>query len=147
MAKPIAYFVTRPVIRSSGFDLPVYAPTSIGQSGVIRAIVGNAVLLTAFALLGLALGTLLRRSSGAIAAIFVLGVVPLFAASIVPAASRWIMWLTPAGGFAVQRVKPPSTQVVEPWAQINPWVGLGVACAYAAVGLAIAAWQLERRDA
>ncbi len=143
----VVYFVTRPVIRSSGFDLPAYAPTSIGQSGVIRAIVGNAVLLTAFALLGLALGTLLRRSSGAIAAIFVLGVVPLFAASIVPAASRWIMWLTPAGGFAVQRVKPPSTQVVEPWAQINPWVGLGVACAYAAVGLAIAAWQLERRDA
>jgi hypothetical protein len=143
----VAYFVTRPVIRSSGLTLPAYAPTSIGQPGVIRALVGNAVLLTAFALLGLGLGTLLRRSSGAIAAVFVLGIVPLFAASIVPAAARWIMWLTPAGGFAVQRVKPPSIQVAEPWAQINPLVGLGVACAYAAVALALAAWQLERRDA
>jgi hypothetical protein len=143
----VAYFVTRPVIRRHGLTLPAYAHTSIGQPSVIRAIVGNAVLLTAFALLGLALGTILRRSSGAIALVFALGVVPLFAASIVPAASRWIMWLTPAGGFAVQRAKPPSIEVAESWAQINRWVGLGVACAYAAVGLAVAAWQLERRDA
>jgi ABC-2 family transporter protein len=143
----VAYFATRPVIRDQGLTLPAYAHTSIGQPSVIRALVGNAVLLTAFALLGLALGTILRRSSGAIALVFALGVVPLFAASIVPAASRWIMWLTPAGGFAVQRAKPPSIEVAEPWALINPWVGLGVACAYAAVGLAVAAWQLERRDA
>jgi hypothetical protein len=143
----VAYFVTRPVIRAHGLTLPAYAHTSIGQPGVIRALVGNAVLLTAFALLGLSLGMILRRSSGAIALVFALGVVPLFAASLVPAAAKWIMWLTPAGGFAVQRVKPPNIRVAEPWALINPWVGLGVACAYAAVALAVAVWQIERRDA
>jgi hypothetical protein len=143
----VAYFVTRPVVRAHGLEPPAYAYTSIGQPGVIRALVGNAVLLTAFALFGLALGTILRRSGGAIAIVFALCIVPLFAASIVPAAARWIMWLTPAGGFAVQRVKPPSIRVAEPWALINPWVGLGVACAYAAVALAVAVWQIERRDA
>jgi hypothetical protein len=114
---------------------------------MVWALVGNAVLLVAFALFGLALGTILRRSSGAIAAVFALGIVPLFAAAIVPAASRWLMWLTPAGGFVVQRAKPPSNELAEPWSQINPWVGLGVACAYAAVSLGVAAWLLGRRDA
>jgi ABC-2 family transporter protein len=143
----VVYFVARPVVRANGLTLPAYAPTSIGQPGVVRALVGNAVLLVAFALFGLALGTILRRSSGAIAAVFALGIVPLFAAAIVRAASRWLMWLTPAGGFAVQRAKPPSNELAEPWSQINPWVGLGVACAYAAVSLGVAAWLLERRDA
>jgi len=142
-----AYFAARPVIRSSGLTLPSYAPTSIGQPSVIRAIVGNAVMLVAFAVFGLALGTILRRSSGAIAAVFALGIVPLFAASIIPTASKWLMWLTPAGGFAVQRAKPPSSELAEPWSQINPWVGLAVACAYAAVSLGAALWLLERRDA
>jgi hypothetical protein len=143
----VAYFVGRPASRSSGLTLPAYAPTSIGQPGVLRAIVGNAVLLVAFALFGLALGMILRRSSGAIAAVFALCVVPLFAAAVIPAAAKWLMWLTPAGGFAVQRAKPPSDVLAEPWSRINPWVGLGVACVYAAVSLGAAAWLLERRDA
>ena len=143
----VAYFVTRPLVRSSGFKLPAYAPTSIGQPAVLRAIVGNAVMLTAFALFGLGLGMILRRSSGAIAAVFALGVVPLFAGAIIPAASKWLMWLTPAGGFAIQRAKPPSAEMAEPWSQINPWLGLGITCAYAAVALGAAAWLIERRDA
>jgi hypothetical protein len=47
----------------------------------------------------------------------------------------------------VQRAKPPSDVLAEPWSRINPWVGLGVACVYAAVSLGAAAWLLERRDA
>lgn len=142
-----AYFVSRPAIRSSGFTLPGYAPTSIGQPAVLRAIVGNAVMLVAFALLGLGLGVILRRSSAAIAIVFALAVVPLFAAAAIPPVSKWLMWLTPAGGFAIERAKPPSAELAEPWSQINPWLGLGIACAYAAVALGGAAWLLERRDA
>ena len=142
-----AYFVARPTIRASGFTLPAYAPTSIGQPAVLRAIVGNAVLLVAFALLGLGLGVILRRSSAAIAIVFGLTVVPLFVAAAVPPVSKWLMWLTPAGGFAIERAKPPSIELAEPWSQINPWLGLGIACAYAAVALGAAAWLLERRDA
>jgi len=142
-----AYFASRPTIRSSGFTLPAYAPTSIGQPAVLRAIVGNAVLLVAFALLGLGLGVILRRSSAAIALVFALAVVPLFAGAAIPPVSKWLMWLTPAGGFAIERAKPPSAELAEPWSQINPWLGLGIACAYAAVALGGAAWLLERRDA
>jgi hypothetical protein len=113
---------------------------------VVRALVGTALLLAAFALLGLALGSLLRRSSGAIAAVFTLGIVPLFAALIVPPAS-WLLWLTPAGGFAVQRAKEPTGELAEPWSQMNPWAGLAIAAAYAAAALAVALWSVERRDA
>lgn len=142
-----AYLAARPIARAHGLTLPAYAPTSVGQPSVLRALIGNAVLLTAFALFGLALGIILRRSGGAITAVFVLGVVPLFGAAIVPAASTWLLWLTPAGGFAVQRAKPPTNELAEPWSQINPWLGLGVACAYAVAALAVAWWLVERRDA
>jgi len=47
----------------------------------------------------------------------------------------------------VQRAKPPSSELAEPWSQINPWVGLAVACADAAVSVGTALWLLERRDA
>jgi hypothetical protein len=143
----VTYLAAQPVLRSRGFGPPAYAPTSLTDPGVARALVGTAVLLTAFALLGLALGSLLRRSSGAIAAVFSLGVVPLFAALIVPAASGWLLWLTPAGGFAVQRAKPPTNEVAEPWSQMNPWAGLAVTVAYALAALALALWTIDRRDA
>jgi len=147
VASIAAYFAARPILRSGGFTLPAYAPTSLGQPNVLRAIVGNALLLTVFALLGLALGAILRRGAGAIATIFTLGILPLFVATAVPTASRWLLWLTPAGGFAVQRAKPPSNELAEPWSQTNPWVGLGIACAYAAAAMATAVWLVERRDA
>jgi hypothetical protein len=57
------------------------------------------------------------------------------------------MQLTPAGGLATQRAKPPTVMLVDPSAMINPWSGLAVACLYAAAALAGAWWLLCRRDA
>jgi regulation of enolase protein 1 (concanavalin A-like superfamily) len=143
----VTYLAAQPMLRSRGFTRPAFAPTSLTQPGVARAVVGTALLLTAFALLGLGLGSLLRRSSGAIAAVFSLGIVPLFVTLVVPISAPWLLWLTPAGGFAVQRSKPPTDELAEPWSQMNPWAGLAVAVAYAVVALAAAAWAVERRDA
>lgn len=143
----VTYLAAQPILRSRGYTRPAFAPTSLTQPGVARAVVGTALLLAAFALLGLGLGSLLRRSSGAIAAVFTLGIVPLFVTLVVPASSRWVLWLTPAGGFAVQRAKPPTDQLAEPWSQMNPWAGLAIALAYALIALVLAAWATERRDA
>ena len=146
VASVVAYLAARPVLEANGFTLPAYSPTSLGQAGVVRAIVGNAILLTAFALLGLAFGAIWRRSGGAIVLVFTLGVLPLFVSAIVPSAAKWLLWLTPAGGFAVQRAKPPTNTLAEPWSQINPWLGLGVACTYAAIAMTGASWLIARRD-
>jgi hypothetical protein len=79
--------------------------------------------------------------------VIALVVLPLLVASALPTGpARWLMQLTPAGGFATQRAKPPTVALVDPSAMLNPWSGLFVACAYAAAALAVAWWSLRRRD-
>jgi hypothetical protein len=58
-----------------------------------------------------------------------------------------MMRLTPAGGFALQRVVEPTEELVDPIAMITPLAGLAVLIAYAAGAFALAGWLLNRRDA
>jgi hypothetical protein len=143
----VAYFVTRPSLRRSGLRPPAFALTSFWDPNTQRAVLGNALFVTALAVLGFALGTLWRRSAPAVAAVFALGVLPLFAAVVLPAAADWILRLTPAGGVAIQRAKPTTHLLAEPWSALNPWLAIIVTCTYACVAAAMAARQIERRDA
>jgi len=148
VASVTAFLIGQPMMRSRGFGPPAFAMASLSQLNVVRALVGSAVFVALVAVLGLALGTILRRSAGAITAVIALVILPTFVAVALPAtAARWLLWLTPAGGFAVQRAKPPTDQLAEPWSMINPWVGIGTVTAYAAVALTLAIVLVRRRDA
>ena len=57
------------------------------------------------------------------------------------------MLITPAGGFAMQRAKPATDWLVEPWSMIGPWAGLAALGTYAAVALVAGGWLMRRRDA
>ena len=69
--------------------------------------VGTAALLAVAAVLGLAVGTLLRRSAGAVTAVIAGIVLPYLLATvpgILPAgAEQWLLRVTPAAAFAVQQ--------------------------------------------
>ena len=72
-------------------------------------IVGTAALLAVAAVLALAVGTMLRRSAGAVTAVIVAIVLPyiLATASVLPAgAAQWLLRLTPAAAFAIQQSLP-----------------------------------------
>jgi hypothetical protein len=128
VASVSAFLVGQPMMRSRGFGPPAFAMVSLTQLNVARAVVG--------------------RSAGAITAVIALVILPTFVAVALPAtAARLLLWLTPAGGFAVQRAKPPTDQLAEPWSMINPWVGIGSVTAYAAVALTLAIVLVRRRDA
>jgi ABC-type transport system involved in multi-copper enzyme maturation permease subunit len=117
-------------------------------------IIGIGLFLGLIAVLAVALGTMLRRSAGTVAACTVLLVLPGVLATSLPAdAASWVMRLTPTAAFAVQATLPSYPQVSNAYTiqngyfPISPWPGLGVLAAYTAVALCAAMWLLPRRDA
>jgi ABC-type transport system involved in multi-copper enzyme maturation permease subunit len=126
---------------------------------IARVIAGSGALvaLTAVAVLGL--GTILRRSAGAILAGVVVFVLPTFAGPGIlgptssGSAATWLYRATPAAGFSMLGLLPRSGLVSYPYTMSNgyyplpPWAGLLVLAAYAAVALFAARVVLRRRDA
>lgn len=120
-----------------------------------RVIAGTAALFAVVAVLALAVGTLLRRSAGAVTAVVVAIVLPyvLAIASVLPSgAAQWLTRLTPAAGFAVQQSLPEYPQVAAAFTPVNgyfplsPLGGFAVLCCYAALAFGFAIVLVRRRD-
>jgi ABC-type transport system involved in multi-copper enzyme maturation permease subunit len=145
IATAIAEVVTRHVLAANGSYL-------FPQSGpaLARVIIGTGLLLGLAAPLAVALGTMLRRSSAAVAAGTVLLVLPGVLGS---QSGNWLMRFTPTAAFAIQATLPRSSLVTSAYTPpngyfpISPWAGLAVLAAYTAVALGAARWLLRRRDA
>lgn len=116
---------------------------SLTDPGVLREVAGASLYLTVIAVIGLALGALLRRTAAGLsvfAAVFL--VVPLVAAYLPASIKGFAPWLpSDAGGTVWGAGKLFGGH------QLGPWTGFAVLCGYAAVVTAAAAWQLRRRDA
>ncbi|MFG2050288.1 ABC transporter permease [Micromonospora sp. NPDC048935] len=116
--------------------------TGLGEPGVVRAVLGSALFLTAVGLLGLSLGALLRNTAGGISALFGLLFAPQLVLGLLPesvsdAAYRYLP--TPAGAAVSAVHRDPLT--------LGPWTGFALFCLYTVIVLGLAAWQLRRRDA
>jgi ABC-type transport system involved in multi-copper enzyme maturation permease subunit/regulation of enolase protein 1 (concanavalin A-like superfamily) len=138
------------LVRNGAF----FPPVSVGTEA--RMLLGTAAVVAVAAVFALALGTLLRRSAGAIAGAVVLIVLPylLATATVVPAGpGNWLLRLTPAAAFAVQQTIPVYRQVDAVrtpglgYFPLSPWAGFAVLCAYAAVAFGLAVYAVRRRDA
>jgi len=131
-----AFLVGQSILSAERLDI------SLSHPGVARAVFGSALLLSAVGLLGLGLGALLRSTAGAVAGLFGLLFGPQLLAGLLPAAwsDRIYPYLPVPAGAAVANVQPDSLALA-------PWTGFGLFCLYTAVVLALAAWQLRRRDA
>jgi ABC-type transport system involved in multi-copper enzyme maturation permease subunit len=128
----------------------------VAASTEVRVVVGTALLVAVAAVLALGVGTILRRSAGAVAVVVVAIVLPyiLSVASILPAsATEWLTRLTPAAAFAIEQTSPQYVQVpstytpADGYFPLAPWAGLGVLCLYAAVAMGLATVLIRRRDA
>jgi hypothetical protein len=120
-----------------------HAPTaSLGGSGVLRALIGSGLCGAVLALMGLALGTLIRHAAGAIAVLVaMLFVLPGIAAALPASIEHTVQeyWPTEAGGQVAQVVRTAHT--------LSPWAGFGVFVLFVAVLSAMALARLNRRAA
>jgi hypothetical protein len=115
---------------------------SLADPGVLRAVVGAGLYLTAVSLLGFGLGATIRHTAGGVSAFFGVLFAPTLLTELLP--TDWhnaiINWLPANAGSQI-------FTVVHPHGALQPWAGLGVFCAYGVVALA-AAWLLvTARDA
>mgnify|MGYP001245668244 CR=1 FL=1 len=128
-----AFLLGQAVLASEGIG------TSLGEPGVLAAVVGTAFYLTSIGVLGVALGALVRNTAGAIAALFgiLLGLVPLV--GLLPSELEWI-------GDYLPLVVGATLKSVVSDDGLPTAGGVAVLCAYMAVALAAAAVLLKRRD-
>jgi ABC-2 type transport system permease protein len=116
--------------------------TSITDPGVLRAVIGGGLYLTALGLLGLGLGAVLRSSAGAIATLFGMLFVPPILISLLPAT-----WQDNVGAYLPMIAGDTIYSLHREANALGPWTGFAVFCLYAATALAAAFLLINRRDA
>jgi ABC-2 type transport system permease protein len=134
-----AFFITQALLSSP-------APhASLGQPGVLRAVVGGGLIIPILGLFALGLATLIRHTAGAITTfVGTLLVLPITLDALPSSISHPILACLPL------QISDTMTSVVPAtdggWT-LSPWAGFGVLCMYALVTLGIGAWLMVRRDA
>ena len=115
---------------------------ALGDDGVLRALFGAGLYLGLVAVLGVALGMLVRSSAGAIAILAgLLLIVPGLAALLPNALSETITPYLPSNaGSAVMALTQSD-------GALAPWTGLAVFAGYVIVTLVAAAYRLKKTDA
>ena len=137
-----AFQLAHSIQRTRGFTPPAYPYVSLADGPVLRAVVGTALLLGLLAVFSLALGAIFRRSASAITLVILLMVIPQIVVTALPLSiALWIGRVTPIAGLAIQQTR------VRWDTATTPWTGLGVFAAYTVAALAVAIWQVRRRDA
>ena len=110
-----AYFVFQALITGDSFR------SSIGDPGVVRALIGGGLYLAVLGLLGLGLGAIIRSSAGAIVAVFSLLFVPQLLVGLLPES-----WNTTIGAdLPMEAGNQIFSQHHEPGA-LTPWTGFAV---------------------
>jgi len=119
------------------------APVSLGDQGVLRAVIGSGLYLAVLGLFALAIGSLVRHTAAAVTGVigFVLVLAPL--AQLLPGSLGGHLHAylpSEAGRLIAQAHQGPHDL-------LTPWQGLGVFCGWTVVLLGAAASLLQRRDA
>ena len=116
---------------------------TLGQPGVLRAVLMAGAYPALIGLIGLGLGAVIRHTAGAISAVVgVLFVLPLIllplGTSIQDSAGKFMPMLIAENSITAVKVQANT---------LTPGAGFGLLCGYAAVALAAGGWALARRDA
>jgi ABC-2 type transport system permease protein len=132
-----AFFAGQAVL--AGQDAP---HAGLGEPHVLRAVIGAGLYLAVVGLLGVAVGTLIRATAGAIATmVAVTLLVPIFTPVLPESWARVVgrFWPTMAGR-QIMAVRPSAHA-------LGPWTGFGLMCAAVGVVLGAAFLTFGTRDA
>jgi hypothetical protein len=145
----VGFVAAQSLLRGNGYKPPAYPEVSLTDPSAARAVVGTALLLTAYALLALGIGTILRHSGATIATgVGVLFLPLLFLGAFPESFARRIEQFTPLAGMAIQSTTDRMLMAFDGRSgmPISPWAGLGVAFAWALGALALGFAALRYRD-
>jgi hypothetical protein len=118
---------------------------SLGQPGVLRAVVGGGLVIAVLGLFALGLATIIRHTAGAITAyVGALLVLPLIISALPSSISNPVNKFMPLniGGAMVS-----THQNLAHGGSLSPWVGFLVLCGYAVGALVVGGVLMVKRDA
>ncbi len=119
---------------------------SLGQAGVLRAVVGAGLYLAVLGLLALGLATIIRHTAGAISAfVGIVLVLPLIVQALPMSIADAVARYLPANIGLVMFSTHGVPDRIGP--AFSPWAGFGLLVLYTVVTLAVGCWVLVRRDA
>jgi len=131
----VSFFIGQALLASNGLSV------GVGDTNVLRALVGSALYLTAAALFGLGIGLVVRSSGGGItAAIAGLIVLPSLS-GLLPG-----QWGQNVGKFITTNAGRQITLIDTNAGSLSPWVGYAVFLAWVAALLVIGTILLRRRN-
>jgi ABC-2 type transport system permease protein len=119
---------------------------SLGQAGVLRAVIGAGLYLALLGLLALGLATILRHTAGAISAfVGVVLVLPLIVSALPASISDAVSRYLPANiGLVMFSTDGLPDRIAHAF---SPWTGFAILAVYTVVILGIGSLVLVRRDA
>ena len=123
-----------------------HGSASLGQPGVLRAVVGAGLYLAVLGLLALGLATIIRHTAGAISAfVGVVLVLPVIVQALPTSISNALARYLPANIGLVMFSTHGAPDRVGP--AFSAWVGFALLALYTGVTLGIGCWVLVHRDA
>jgi ABC-2 type transport system permease protein len=131
-----SFFIGAPILHAK-------APVSLGDPGVLRAVVGGGLYLVMLGLFALAIGGVIRHTAAGITGVigFVLVLAPL--AQLLPGSvgKHVHAYLPSEAGHLIAQAHPGRNDL------LTAWQGYGVFAIWTVVLLALAGLLLKRRDA
>jgi len=118
-------------------------PVSLGDPGVLRAVIGAGLYLVVLGLFALAIGALLRHTGAGITAVIGIVLVLSPLAQLLPGSlgKHVHAYLPSEAGHLIAQASQGKDDL------LSPWQGFGVFCLWTAVLLLLATYFLKRRDA
>jgi ABC-2 type transport system permease protein len=108
------------------------------------ALLGIALSYAAVAVLGVAVGTALRHTAGALSAVTAILLLPTLIGPLLGGWQRWIAGASPVA--ALQKLAQTSDAAPEALGRLGAWPSLWLVCGYSLAALAVSGWLLHRRD-
>jgi hypothetical protein len=140
-------------VKQAGLSVPpdikaqlLSGSASLGQPGVLRAVIGAGLYLAVLGLMALGIATIIRHTAGAISAfVGIVLVLPLIVEALPTSISNAVSRYLPANiGIVMFSTHGVPDRVASAF---SPWTGFGLLCLYTVVILAAGCWVLVRRDA
>jgi ABC-2 type transport system permease protein len=132
----VSFGIFQVLVRNKGVG------ASLGDPGVLRAVSGAGLYLTAVVLLGFGLGATIRHTAGALSAFFGILFAPTALVDLLPTSWRndLINYMPANSGSQI-------FTIVQVNGSLSPWAGLGVFCLYALAALDAGFVLVTIRDA
>ena len=108
------------------------------------ALVGVALAIAAMGVLGVAIGTVVRHSAGAVIATVTLVLLPGMVAPFLGGAQRWVGGASLTG--IMQKLAQSSDATTETVGTLGAWPSLVIVAGYTTAAVLAAVWVLRRRD-